>query len=105
MAEHLQLPTEMMLPDAGLHPDQASLHVGKPRFHLAARALLSQKQSHRACRGLRRGTIDPDHGNRAVEFLWHGVLLELAAPASFLAAGLEHGRTIPLAEVGHSILL
>jgi hypothetical protein len=42
MAEHLQLPTEMMLPDAGLHPDQASLHVGKPRFHLAARALLSQ---------------------------------------------------------------
>jgi hypothetical protein len=44
--------------------------------------------------------VDPDHSDCAVEFLWHGVLLALGAPANFLAAGLEHGRTIPLTERG-----
>jgi hypothetical protein len=29
--------------DAGFHPDQARRHVGEPRFHLAARPLLSQR--------------------------------------------------------------
>jgi len=44
--------------------------------------------------------VDPDHSDCAVEFLWHGVLLALGAPANFLAAGWEHGRTIPLTERG-----
>src|SRR5262245_40660346 len=92
---------KMMRADAGLHPDQAGLHVRKPRFHLAARPLLSQHNrtalivAYDVERVL--SDIDPDHSNCTVEFLWHGVLLVLAAPASFLAAGLEHGRTIPLA--------
>src|SRR6187200_2728007 len=103
MAEHLQLPTKMMGADAGLHPDQARLHVRKPRFHLAARPLLSQHNraalvvAYDVERVL--SDIDPDHSNCAVEFLWHGVLLALSAPPSFLAAGLEHGRTIPLADI------
>jgi hypothetical protein len=33
----------MMCTDAGFHPDQARRHVGEPRFHLAARPLLSQR--------------------------------------------------------------
>ena len=37
MSQHLQLATEMMRAHAGLHPDQATLHIGKPRFDLAAR--------------------------------------------------------------------
>jgi hypothetical protein len=99
----------MMRADAGLHPDQARLHVSKPRFHLAARPLLSQHNrpalvvAYDVERVL--SDIDPDHSNWPVEFLWHGVLLELAAPASFLAAGLEHGRTIPLADDRRSNLL
>jgi hypothetical protein len=32
---------QMMCTDAGFHPDQARRHVGEPRFHLAARPLLS----------------------------------------------------------------
>src|ERR1700716_3171052 len=45
--------------------------------------------------------IDADHGDRCVEFLRHGVLLVLSAPCQLLVlAGPEHGRTIPLAEVG-----
>ena len=34
---------QMMCTDAGFHPDQARRHVGEPRFHLAARPLLSQR--------------------------------------------------------------
>jgi hypothetical protein len=45
--------------------------------------------------------IDADHGDHCVEFLRHGVLLVLSAPCQFLApAGPEHGRTIPLADIG-----
>ncbi|TYO60942.1 hypothetical protein FXV83_40785 [Bradyrhizobium hipponense] len=44
--------------------------------------------------------IDANHGDRCVEVLRHGVLLDLSAPCQLLAlAGLEHGRTIPLADV------
>ncbi|MEK9284759.1 MULTISPECIES: hypothetical protein [unclassified Bradyrhizobium] len=40
--------------------------------------------------------IDADHGDRCVEVLRHGVLLDLSAPCQLLAlAGPEHGRTIP----------
>src|SRR5260370_37888295 len=44
--------------------------------------------------------IDADHGDRCVEFLRHGVLLDLSAPRQLLVlAGPEHGRTIPLADL------
>src|SRR3954465_14701171 len=36
VAKHLELATEMMRADAGLHTDQARRQVGEPRFHLAA---------------------------------------------------------------------
>src|ERR1700716_4370160 len=45
--------------------------------------------------------IDADHGDRCVEFLRHGVLLVLSAPCQLLVlAGPEHGRTIPLSDIG-----
>jgi hypothetical protein len=44
--------------------------------------------------------IDANHGNCSVQCLGHGVLLVLAPLASLSLAGREHGRTIPLAEVG-----
>jgi hypothetical protein len=45
--------------------------------------------------------IDANHGNRSVEFLRHGVLLDFGAPGKVrLPLGQEHGRTIPLADVG-----
>jgi hypothetical protein len=44
--------------------------------------------------------IDADHGNSAVEFLRHGVLLDFGAPRQLPSlAGLEHGRTIPLPDI------
>src|SRR3974377_1043985 len=45
--------------------------------------------------------INADHGNRAVEALGHGVLLCLwnPLPDSSLT-GQEHGRNIPLADIG-----
>src|SRR4029077_2234637 len=36
VAEHLELATEMMRADAGLHTDQARWQVGEPGFYLAA---------------------------------------------------------------------
>jgi hypothetical protein len=41
--------------------------------------------------------IDSDHGNGSVEFLRHGVLLVFGAPCWLRL--LEHGRTIPLADL------
>src|SRR5213080_2552952 len=47
--------------------------------------------------------IDADHGDRCVEFLRHGVLLVLSAPCQLLIlAGPEHGRTIPLPDIGRT---
>ena len=42
MAKHLQLATEMMRPNAGLHADQARRQIGQPGFDLATRPLLPQ---------------------------------------------------------------
>jgi hypothetical protein len=36
VSKHLQLATEMMRPNAGLHADQAWRHIGEPCFDLAA---------------------------------------------------------------------
>src|SRR5262245_46456595 len=41
-AKRLELATEMMRSDAGLHADQAGRQVREPRLHLAARPLLPQ---------------------------------------------------------------
>src|SRR5207245_1082169 len=42
VSKHLQLATEMMCSDAGLHADQAWRHIGEPCFDLATRPLLPQ---------------------------------------------------------------
>ena len=68
VAKHLELATEMMRADAGLHPDQARRQVGEPRFHLAARPLLPQHDgsalivAHDVERVL--ADIDADDGDR-----------------------------------------
>ena len=98
-----KLATQMMRPNASLHPDQARRHVGKARFHLAARPLLAQHN----CAAIIKpddvervlADIDTDHGNRSLCCRWHGVLLVLAPLASLSLAGQEHGRTIPLADM------
>jgi hypothetical protein len=42
VAECLELPGQVMRPDARLHADEAGRHVGKPSVNLAARQLLAQ---------------------------------------------------------------
>ena len=96
MAKRLQLATEMMRADAGLHADQARRQVGKPRFHLAARPLLPQHD----CAALILANevervladIDTDHGDCAIEFLGHGVLLVFGAPLPAWLAGRAGAR-------------
>ena len=94
-----------MCADAGLHPDQATRHGGKPCSHLAARPFLAQHdratsiEAHDVERVL--ANINADHGDSRVEFLRHGALLVFDAPCQLLLlAGQEHGRTIPLADMG-----
>jgi hypothetical protein len=50
--------------------------------------------------------IDASYGDCGVEFRRHSVLLVFGAPCQRnLLAGQEHGRTIPLAEVGQAKML
>ena len=45
--------------------------------------------------------INPDYGDFAIKFRGHAVLLYLRCPGQLASlAGLEHGRTIPLADSG-----
>jgi hypothetical protein len=44
--------------------------------------------------------IHADYGNRTLCCRSHGVLLVLAPLASLSLAGQQHGRTIPLADIG-----
>jgi hypothetical protein len=47
--------------------------------------------------------INADHGDRSIGCLRHGVLLVFGAPCQLrLLAGQEHGRTIPLADMGRA---
>jgi hypothetical protein len=104
MPQRLELATEMMRTDAGLHADQARGHIGKACFDLATRSLLAQHDC--------ATTIEPndvervltdinaDYGNRTLCCRSHGVLLGLAPLASLSRAGQEHGRTIPLPGIG-----
>src|SRR5207342_509703 len=73
--------------------------------HLATRPLVPQHDgaarivAHDVERVL--ADIDADHGDRGIGCLRHGVLLVFGAPCQLrLLAGQEHGRTIPLADVG-----
>jgi hypothetical protein len=94
-----------MCADAGFHADQARRYVGEPRFHLATRPLLPQHDgaarivAYDVERAL--ADIDADDGDRGIGCLRHGVLLVFGAPCQLrLLAGQEHGRTIPLADIG-----
>src|SRR3977135_2056049 len=94
-----------MCADASFHADQARRYIGEPRFHLATRPLLPQHDG--AARIVaedverRLADIDADRGDRGIGCLRHGALLVVSAPCQLsLLAGQEHGRTIPLTEVG-----
>src|SRR5215472_1449967 len=96
----------MMCADASLHADQARWQVGKSRLDLATRPFLPQYDRttpivpHHVKRVL--ADIDADHSDCAIGLLRHGVLLVFAAPSHILLlAGLEHGRTIPSADIRH----
>jgi hypothetical protein len=53
--------------------------------------------------GIVLADIDADDGNCAVEILRHGMLLVVGAPGQLQSLpGQEHGRTIPLADIGVS---
>jgi hypothetical protein len=79
-------------------------HVGEPRFHLATRPFLPQRdcttliEAYNVERVL--ANVDAGDGDCSVEFLRHSVLLVFGAPCQHLMlAGQEHGRTIPLADI------
>src|SRR5271166_2042664 len=95
----------MMRSDAGLHPDQARRHIRKTSLYLATRPLLTQHdrtaiiEAYDVERVL--PNIDTNYGDRILCCCsGHCVLLVWAPLASLSLAGQEHGRTIPLADVG-----
>ena len=106
VARGIKLATEVVRSDAGLHADKTRRHVGQARFNLATRPLLPQHNRatlvvpYDVERVL--ADIDANHGDCSVECLRHGVLLVLVAPSQLLTLvkGQEHGRTIPLCDIG-----
>ena len=73
--------------------------------YLATRPLLTQldRTARIEADGVERvlADIDADHGDRGIGCLRHGVLLAVGAPRQLrLLAGQEHGRTIPLTDIG-----
>src|SRR5262245_6007144 len=91
----------MMRADASLHPDQARRQVGKSRLDLATRPFLPEydRTTPIVPYDVKRvlADIDTNHGNCAARFLRHGMLLFGAPNQLRSLAGLEHGRTMPLA--------
>ncbi|MGY8681209.1 hypothetical protein Q2941_25935 [Bradyrhizobium sp. UFLA05-153] len=91
----------MMRADASLHPDQARRQVGKSRLDLATRPFLPEydRTTPIVPYDVKRvlADIDTNHGNCAARFLRHGALLFGAPNQLRSLAGLEHGRTMPLA--------
>ena len=87
--------------------DQARRRVGKPRFHLAARPFLPQRDRTALilANDVKRvlADIDPDHGNRAVEFCGMACSLSLAPPASFSSSGAGAGPDHPLPGMGADV--
>src|SRR5215471_21711429 len=93
----------MMRADASLHPDQARRQVGKSRLDLATRPFLPEydRTTPIVPYDVKRvlADIDTNHGNCAARFLRHGMLLFGAPNQLRSLAGLEHGRTMPLAVI------
>jgi hypothetical protein len=80
------------------------VNIGKSRFHLPARPLLSQHNPTLpiVADDMKRVPTDiyTDHGNRAHGLLASEVLLGSGAPCQLQTlAGQEHDRTISLPEV------
>jgi len=91
--------------DTRLHADQAGWHIGKSCLHLATRPLLAQHNRTALIKAdnMERvlADIDADYGDFTVNYLGHGVLLVFGAPSQLRSlARQEHGRTIPLADIG-----
>ncbi len=67
VTKRCEFAAQVMCANAGFHADQASLHIGEPRFHLATRPLLPQHDGapcivvYDVERVL--ADIDPDHGD------------------------------------------
>jgi hypothetical protein len=84
VTKRCEFAAQVMCADAGFHADQARWEIGKPRFHLATRPLLPQRDgaarivAHDVERVL--ANIDADHSDCTVGLLRHGVLLVFAAP-------------------------
>src|SRR5438132_11632385 len=79
--------------------------IAEPRLRPGTRQPLAQHDgaAHIVAHDVERvlADIDADYDDRGIECLRHGVLLVFGAPCQLrLLAGQEHGRTIPLAEVG-----
>ena len=103
MAKRLELPTQVMRPDARLHADEARRHVGEPSVDLAARQLLAQNdgahlvEADEVERILADVDADCRNGFKAGGLAWHRMLLVFAAPCQLCGwAGQEHGGSIPL---------
>ena len=110
MAKRLELAAEVMRTNTGLHADQAGRHIDKACFDLTTRPLLTKHNGTAPIQAddVKRvlADIDADHSDRSIKIPGHGVLLVFGAPGQLQSlAGQEHGRTIPLPEVEHSILL
>ena len=105
MTKRPELATEVMRTDAGLHADQARRHIGEPRFDLATRPLLTQRD----CTAFIKtndmepvlADIDADYGNRPAEIfsetwcaprLWRPLLASIAGGAG---ARPDHSITGP----------
>ena len=87
-----------MRADAGLHPDQARRQIGKSRLDLATRPFLPKYDRTTTWNEF----LPISMPTTAIAELRcdMGVLLVFGAPRQLLSlAGLEHGRTIPLADI------
>ena len=87
VAKAIELATEMMRADAGLHADQARRQVGKSGLHLAARPLLAQHDGATliVADDVERvlADIDADHGDGSLGVWDMACSLSLAPLASF----------------------
>src|SRR6266571_722603 len=86
VAKRLELPTQVMRPDARLHADETEWHVGEPIIDLTARQLLAQNDGALLVEPdevecvLADVDADCRNGFKAGGLAWHGMLLVLAAP-------------------------
>jgi hypothetical protein len=96
----LELTTEMMRSDAGLHADQTGWHIGKACLELATQPLLAQyNRASMSWPTMWNEFLPISMPTAVIEVLRHSVLLVFGAPCQLRSlAGQEHGRTIPLAD-------